>query len=297
MNRQKIIVLQGVPASGKSTWAKEYVKDKPDWVIVNRDSIREATGKYWVPSRESYITKLEDYSVKTAIQNNLNVIIDATNLNKITISKWNKFAEELNADIEFKEFKVDFNTAYWRDTNRERKVGLGVLKTFFNKYYPDEPLTILNSSNSKERTYLKQDETLPQAIIVDIDGTLSIMHDRGPFDYHLVNNDLPNNPVIDLINTLSKQYQILIVTGREQTDICQQETIKWLNRYLTFNDWKLFMRKPNDYRKDGIIKQEIYNKYIKDNYYITAVFEDRDSAVKGWRDLGLLCNQVYYGDF
>jgi predicted kinase len=46
MNRQKIIVLQGVPASGKSTWAKEYVKDKPDWVIVNRDSIIEATGQY-----------------------------------------------------------------------------------------------------------------------------------------------------------------------------------------------------------------------------------------------------------
>ena len=37
----KIIVLQGPPACGKSTWAKEYVKDKKDWVIVSRDEIRE----------------------------------------------------------------------------------------------------------------------------------------------------------------------------------------------------------------------------------------------------------------
>ena len=47
-----MIVLQGCPASGKSTWAKEFIKDKPNWVIVSRDEIREGTGKYWVPSRE-----------------------------------------------------------------------------------------------------------------------------------------------------------------------------------------------------------------------------------------------------
>ena len=281
MSKQKIIMLQGVPASGKSTWAKEFVSDKNDWVIVNRDMIREGTGKYWVPSRENYISKLEEFSIHSAIENNLNVVIDATNLNPKTINKWTRLASELNVDFETKEFRVSFNDAYWRDTNRDRKVGLGVLTSFFLKYYPDEDRTIYNNIKSEERFILEQDETLPQAIIVDIDGTLSIMHDRGPFDYHLVNNDLPNNPVVDLINTLSKQYQIIIVTGRERTEVCEQETIKWLSRYLTFTDWQLFMRMPKDYRKDGVVKQEIYDNFIKDKYCVAAVFEDRDSAVKG----------------
>lgn len=31
------------------------------------------------------------------------------------------------------------------------------------------------------------------------------------------------------------------------------------------------MRKEKDYRKDSIVKTEIYNEYIKDKYCVTAV--------------------------
>ena len=37
----KLIVLQGIPASGKSTWAKQWAKEYPNSrVVVNRDSLR-----------------------------------------------------------------------------------------------------------------------------------------------------------------------------------------------------------------------------------------------------------------
>lgn len=42
----KILVLQGPPASGKSTFARKFVKSNLDWVIVNRDSLREGRGEY-----------------------------------------------------------------------------------------------------------------------------------------------------------------------------------------------------------------------------------------------------------
>ena len=45
------------------------------------------------------------------------------------------------------------------------------------------------------------------------------------------------------------------------------------------------------------MKEEIYDQYIKDKYNVAAVFDDRDRVVKMWRDKGLLCCQVYYGDF
>ena len=58
------------------------------------------------------------------------------------------------------------------------------------------------------------------------------------------------------------------------------------------------MRKEKDYRKDSIVKTEIYNEYIKDKYCVTAVFDDRDQVVNDCgRKLGLLCNQVWKGDF
>lgn len=300
-NKIKILVLQGPPASGKSTFAKEFVKDKPDWIIVSRDEIREGTGKYWVPSRENYISDVEELSIRAAINRNLNVIIDATNLNQKTIDKLTNLAAELEVELEFKKFIISFNEAYWRDTKRTRKVGLQVLRRFYNTYFPDMSQEIINKeeeSPAKERFILKQDETLPHAIICDIDGTLSLMNGRGPFEYHRVNEDLPNNPVVDLINSLSKIYQIIIVTGREDTDVCRRETLKWLNRYLTCDDFLFYMRKEKDYRKDSIVKTEIYNEYIKDKYCVTAVFDDRDQVVNDcWRKLGLLCNQVWKGDF
>lgn len=77
----EVIILKGLPASGKSTWAKEFIQGKNNWVIVSRDSIRESTGEYWIPSREDYITDVEESSVLMALKNDLNVIIDATNLN------------------------------------------------------------------------------------------------------------------------------------------------------------------------------------------------------------------------
>ena len=59
----KIIVLQGAPASGKSTWAREFVKGKPEWIIVCKDALREGKGDYWVPVHEQYIKSLEAAAV------------------------------------------------------------------------------------------------------------------------------------------------------------------------------------------------------------------------------------------
>ena len=49
-----LLILQGIPGSGKSTWARKFIKDKSkSWIIVNRDAIRDMLGNYWIPSREN----------------------------------------------------------------------------------------------------------------------------------------------------------------------------------------------------------------------------------------------------
>ena len=94
-------------------------------------------GDYWVISRESLISQYEELMVKTAINNGYNVIIDATNLNPKTISKWKSIAKELQCNLEYKEFIIPYKEAIKRDKNRELQVGEDTIRIFYRKYYPD----------------------------------------------------------------------------------------------------------------------------------------------------------------
>lgn len=132
----KVIILQGVPASGKSTWAREFVRDKKDWVIVSRDSIREGTGMYWCPDREDYISDIERFSVLSACSHGLNVIVDATNLNPNTIRRWKDLMYPFSdVELEFKMFDIPLKEALRRDTlPGRRSVGEKVIRSFYDKY-------------------------------------------------------------------------------------------------------------------------------------------------------------------
>ena len=290
----KILVLQGPPASGKSTFARKFVKSNLDWVIVNRDSLREGRGEYWIPSQEDYISDLEEFSVRAAIKRGYNVIIDATNLNPKTIDKWNKIANETNSSIEFKEFYISFKEALERDKNRERSVGEQVLKRFYKQYYYDR---YLKEDVKLDNRYIKQqDKTLPKCIVCDLDGTLCLNGGRNPYDLTRVLADKPNYPLVDLLRILSGSVDIIFFSGREGTEQCRQDTAKWLNDNVGI-PYQLYMRKEKDYRGDEIIKEELFKENIENNYYCIGVFDDRNKVVNKWRELGLLCCQVYEGDF
>jgi predicted kinase len=132
--RTKIIVLQGVPASGKSTFAKEFVKGKKGWIRVSRDDIRWMRGDYWIPEQEDYISDVEVFMVQKALEKGLNVIIDATNLNQKTIRKWNRISEIYRSEIEFKFFEIGLEEAIERDLKREFPVGEETIRDFYGKY-------------------------------------------------------------------------------------------------------------------------------------------------------------------
>lgn len=83
----KLLILTGVQGSGKTSWAREFLKDKKDWIRVSRDDIRVARGDYWIPEQENYITKVEEFQVNSALESGYNVIVDAMNLNPKTIVK------------------------------------------------------------------------------------------------------------------------------------------------------------------------------------------------------------------
>lgn len=133
------------------------------------------------------------------------------------------------------------------------------------------------------------------AFICDIDGTCARMDARGPFEWHRVGEDKPHQDVIDLLCILhTSGYHIIMVSGRDGA--CEDITFKWLvDHGVPFS--ALIMRQAKDCRSDAIIKHEIYDECVKPNWDVLGVFDDRDRVVAIWRELGLRCYQVAYGDF
>ena len=140
-----------------------------------------------------------------------------------------------------------------------------------------------------------------KAIIVDIDGTVATHYDadgnqtREHHAYSQVKTDLPVPEIIKLVGLYEDLgYHIIFVSGR--MDHCRQDTIQWLvDHNIEFDE--LFMRRFKDFRPDDIVKAEIYEAYIEEQYDVEIVLDDRDRVVKMWREKGLKVLQVAEGDF
>lgn len=273
-----LLVLKGIPACGKSTYAKELVTQ--GWKRVNKDDLRTMIdcGK-WSRSNERIINFIEATTVKNLILNGHDVVVDDTNF--AWESEWKDIAETSGADFEVKFFDVPVMECIERDAKRgEKSVGAKVIMGMWNQYV---------RAKAPEHN-----PNLSNCYIVDIDGTLAHTTNRSPYDYTKVYDDATDKPIKDIINVLHEDTKIVVVSGRE--DSCYDETRRWLvDNGIKFDD--LMMRTTGDKRNDAIVKQEIYEQFIKNNYNVLAVFDDRNRIVDMWRSIGLKCLQVDYGFF
>ncbi|MFC5181167.1 phosphatase domain-containing protein [Actinomadura harenae] len=136
--------------------------------------------------------------------------------------------------------------------------------------------------------------------LVDIDGTVALRRpgprERAPYDWHRVGEDLPNAPVITVVQALAAAgHGIIYVTGR--SDACRASTRAWLAEHVAVPGEALLMRKDGDRRRDTTVKSELYKRHVRPNEQVTAVLEDRATVVAMWRGLGLTVLQVADGDF
>lgn len=284
---KKILVLQGVPASGKTTFAKEWLVSHPGWVRVNRDDIRSNMNDTWSRDLENHVTDIEDFIITSSLNNEKSVIVDDTNLNPQTIQHLKDLANIYECEIEFKEFRIDFRTALDRDSQRENRIGEKELRKFFLKYYPEE---------MADKRYMKElDRQKPKCIICDLDGTLALNAGRDWFDYEKVINDKLDWRINDILFEFYYTHDLIFITGRDEE--CREVTEKWINEVAGHENFKLYMRSHGDKRPDHVVKKELYEKYVESNYNVSCILEDRNKVVEMWRELGLLCLQVYDGNY
>lgn len=294
---QRVKILQGLPASGKTTWAKSFCEQNQDWVRISRDDLRRMRGKYWIPKQEDLITEFERSTIKHTLDQGLNVVVDATNLNPKYLENLKLFIKENGGVSEIVKFDADVNECIRRDSLREDSVGSSVIWGMYRKYFKE------GDDLKKKKLYeSNRNPGKRKSIICDVDGTIASMKNRSPYEWDKVDQDEPKMDVIEIIKSHKDQgYQIIFLTGRDGNQDCKDKTIYWIEKYFGWEykkDFILHIRAENDSRKDSVVKIEIFEKYIKPNFDVLAVYDDRDQVVSMWRnELGLTCFQVDYGNF
>jgi predicted kinase len=139
----KLIITRGLPASGKSTWAKQWVLEDPEHrVRINQDDIRLMLGKYWVPSREKLVQEIQFDAIVEALCRKFDAVIDNTNLNKKVLEKFDRLIKTFeDYEIEYKDFfDTPLSVCIERDKNRELQVTEKVIRGFYNNYKDMYPL-------------------------------------------------------------------------------------------------------------------------------------------------------------
>lgn len=303
----KIIITRGIPASGKSTWARSWVNENTDNRIeVNRDNIRTMFG---FPSRgdhtqENMVTKVHREMIHSAITANKDIVVSDTNMRPKYIKDFVKIAINADYDIEIKDFPVDFDTACARDRNREDSVGEDVIRDFhqrfpFKNWIPGETIindVIKNMNQGNDMEPYVNDPDNPDAILVDVDGTIA--HNKGVrdyFDYTKVMMDTPDPSVIRAVNIAHDAgIKVIIMSGRKE--MCREDTIAWMDKYGVSYD-EVHMREDDDNRKDWIIKDEMVRAHIQNRYHIIWCYDDRNQVVDHHRAMGYQVFQVAPGDF
>lgn len=294
----KLIFLKGLPGSGKSTWALRQVRSntlgeqlhsRSGVVRVNKDEIRDAMRKEWSPKMEKEVLRIRDFKISEGLSKGLTVISDDTNFAPKHEARLREIAKKYKADFELSLtfLAVSVETCIERDAAREFPVGEKVIRDMAAQWLPPAPPPIVPYTWTPD---------LSTVVICDLDGTIALHNGRSPFNYELCYTDLLNKPVADILRSVQAhcQFGIVFMSGRD--DSCRAMTELWLIDHGFINN-PLFMRKAGDKRNDAIVKLELFNAHIRGTFNVAFTLDDRDRVVKLWRDLGLTCLQVNYGDF
>lgn len=271
MAMNKIIMTQGLPGSGKSTWARQYQAEHPGTVRVSKDDLRAMLhDSKHSRGRENFVLKVRDDIVCQALFDGHDVIVDDTNFNPIHRERMDLIAKLWEATVEIKDFTdVPLETCIKRDLRRHRSVGERVIRQMHRQY--------LETRSAK----ISRDPSLRDAIICDLDGTLALFGDANPYNRDFTKDEI-NKSVRNILWFCAED--VILLSGRKEQ--FREQTGQWL-KSNGIGYKHLYMRRNDDNRKDVAVKEEIYNEHIRGKYNVTMVIDDRLAVCRLWHRLGL----------
>lgn len=297
----KLIITRGVSGSGKSTWAREQ-----NAAVVSRDDIRVSqfgsdnqdyytVDKKVLFEKENLVTVIQDATIAALLRAGKDVIVDNTNTEWKFVKALAKIGHRAGAEVEVKVFDVPLNVAQERAAMRARLGGRDVPPNIIRQQH-DRLQGTKNFTLDPVFTPTPYHGTpgKPRAFMYDLDGTAYHMNDkRGPYA-HNVDVDDPDPVVQEIVRTLSLWLTPIAMSGRKE--ITRATTIDCLVRDdVPFEH--LFMRDDEDNRADNLVKADLFDEFVRPNFDVLFVLDDRNQVVDMWRSMGLKCLQVAEGDF
>ena len=274
---KKLLMLKGLPASGKSTYAKEL--ESQGWARANKDDIRKEFFPDYTFKNEKEVVYMEDAEIIAELREGNNVVVDDTNFAPKHQARLEKIAKEEGAEFEVLFIDTPFEECIKRNKKRPNSVPLEVIMNMYRQYI----------APYREKA-IEYNDSLEEAIVVDVDGTLAHICDRNPYDASLAMGDSLDDAVSNIVNmAYGHGYKVIVLTGRHSGHL--QVTTEWLEAKGVNYD-QIFCRDEGDDRADYIVKKELFDQNIRDKYNVKYVIDDRPSVCRMWRSIGLKTLQV-----
>jgi predicted kinase len=298
-----LTATRGLPASGKTTFARHMLESAEPGTLVrlNRDDLRASLhGKgHYTHVTEKQITTVQHGAAESMLRAGVSVVVDDTNLRSRHLRTLAELAWRAGAEFAVEDFTdVPLMTCLARNAKRQDSVPDDVITGMHQRYLAGRTLPLPLPERPSDVT--GKPYVVPvgasQAVMVDIDGTVALHGDRDPYDTSRYHEDTPNYPVVTMVYAAWQAgHHVIMCSGREETfrDVTEQ----WLKRHMPFQVWALHMRPAGDKRRDDVVKLELFDKHIRDEFDVTCVFDDRARVVDAWRSLGLTVLQVAEGNF
>lgn len=258
---------------------------------------------------EDRVTIAEEAQITALLNAGVSVICDATHLHPPHLRKWAKLATRMGVEFEVVDVHADpaecRKRVYQRwcaeqGSEMARYLDPAIVDKQAKRFPVEKWPTITAKPFVVEPVEFV--EGLPWAILCDIDGTAAHIPEggRSPYDYSRVSEDEFDFAIRGIVNWMHCEVPIIFLSGRD--DSCYDATFDWL-KANHFHFDQLIMR-PADAKDDRgnklpdyQVKYDLFNKYIRGQFNVLFVLDDRQQVVDMWRSLGLKCLQVDYGDF
>ena len=277
--------MRGLPASGKSTKAKELIKGGGEFFRVNRDLLRTMLHHdVWTGKREGVTVDTAQMIVGNLLSQGKNVIIDDTNLGDKHVNMWTMMAENFGAKFEIIDMMENTTVADCLERNTDR----------IDK--PAVPESVIKGM-ALEYGYAGVDKV----VVCDIDGTIAdcthrVHHVKGDMKnwkafFAEMEKDEPRTDVWENVknDAIAHDAEIILVSARPED--YREVTEQWLRDSGMTEYTHLVMRRKGDKRPDTDVKSDIYRRYLQ-QYDIIKVFDDRPSVIAMWREYGLEVEDV-----
>lgn len=302
----EIIVTTGLPFSGKSAWAKQFVAENfGEWVCIDTNVIRDSMFGVFAKKTEKDVHFVRDRLVYEFLLKKKNIIVVDYNYQHHVFNQVYSVATITGRSFHISE-KVFFIEL--EDSLRENAAHGNLLTEkeirYMHELFLEENIlesgTLDLTFRGRPWFYDPSVESSKQkAVICDVEQTIALFN-RGGFSFvykdapvqnkkYTTNFDLtiPNPAIIDMLRGYYKiGYKVFLLSNCYYGSF---ESMKsFFDKYLDF-PYTVYMRPfdSDSELSDYKAKKMNFEKYIKDKYDISIAIDDNPYCCDMWRSFGI----------